>query len=69
MKTLEDFFYERNDEHPDYGKYINLCYTVHRSGADRKEIIQAFDKLIPANEYDIEERIELIDYLVKKSNE
>lgn len=69
MKTLEDWFYERNEQHPEYGKYINLCYTVHRSGANKKEITLAFDRLIPSNEYDIEERNELIAYLVKKSNE
>ena len=68
-KTLEDWFNERNKEFPKRGKYINLCFTVHHSGARRKEITEAFNKLIPKEEYDKEEKQELINYLVKKSNE
>lgn len=69
LKTLKDWFLEREKEHPEYGAYINMCYTIHHSGADRKEITKAFNELIPKDEYDKEDKKELIDYLVEKAKD
>ncbi len=68
-KTLKDFFLERNAEHPELGAYINLCFTIHHSGASRQELAKAFRELIPKDEYDKLESKELIDYLYKKASE
>ncbi len=69
VKTLKDWFKERNDAHPELGAYINMCYTLHHSGAGRREITKAFNECIPKEEYDKEEKRELIDYLLKKASE
>lgn len=68
-KTLKDFFIERENEYPELGSYINLCYTIHYSGANRQEITKAFNELIPKDEYDKGEKKELIDYLVLKAKD
>lgn len=68
-KSLKDWFLERNKEHPELGAYINLCYTIHHSGASRQELTKAFNELIPKDEYDKSEKKELIDYLVLKAGE
>lgn len=68
-KSLKDWFLERNKEHPELGAYINLCYTIHHSGASRQELTKAFNELIPKDEYDRGEKKELIDYLVLKAGE
>ncbi len=69
FKTLKEWFTEQNNKHPELGAYINLCYTIHHSGADKKELTKAFNELIPKDEYDKEEKKELIDYLVKKAQD
>lgn len=66
-KTIKDWFLERNEEHPELGSYINLCYVLHTSGASKLECKKAFNELIPKDEYDLEEKQELIDYLYLKA--
>lgn len=68
-KTLKDWFNERNSQHPELGAYINLCYTIHHSGAERKEITKAFNDLIPKDQYDQEDKKELINYLILKAQD
>ncbi len=54
----------------DESKYIQLCFLFKDSGANRTEITQIFDESLEVEkDYDKEDREELIDYLVKKSNE
>ena len=68
-KSLKQYFLERNELHPELGAYINLCYTIHYSGASRRDILKAFNELIPKEEYDKEEKKELVDYLVLKAKD
>lgn len=68
-KTLIDWFNEQNEKFPERGRYINLCFTIHRSGAERKEITEAFDQLISKSDYLAKERREMINYLVQKAKD
>lgn len=52
------------EKNPCWGMYIHLCDILQESGASRNEILKHFNKYMPEDEYDKEEKKELIDYLV-----
>lgn len=66
---MEQFFKNSQELHPEWGAYIHLCVIINGTEASRPEISKLFDKLMPEDEYDKEERGGLIDYLFEISNE
>ncbi len=67
--TLEEAFKKSNDTHPDWATYLHLCEIFAESGAETKEIMQAFIYYMPVEEYDKDETDEMVAYLVKISTE
>ena len=59
-----DYFWKkRRKENEGEPKYISLCYILEGSGEDRDVLTQIFDKYMTKNDFDVEERLEMIDYL------
>lgn len=54
---------------PGDGPYIRLCKVLQESGANRREITKYFNEVMTKDDYDKEEKNQLIDYLVEKANE
>lgn len=52
------------EKNPCWGMYIHLCDILQEYGASRNEILKHFNKYMPEDEYDKEEKKELIDYLI-----
>lgn len=69
MKKFKDFLDESLQTKPEWGTYIHFCRVLNGSGASRTEILRFFNKYMPEDEYDKEEKKELIDYLVKIAEE
>lgn len=69
LKRIKEFFLKRKEERPEYGDYINLCYTLHHSGASREECKEAFYSLVSKDSYDKPDVEELINYLFEKASE
>lgn len=67
---FDNYYQLRRDSHPYEPKYISLCFVLQGSGADKAEIKELFDfYMVEEEDYDKPERKEMIDYLVKVSNE
>lgn len=43
--------------------YISLCYILEGSGEDEEKIEEYFNTYIPKEEYDFEEKEEMVEYL------
>lgn len=64
-KTFKLALKEEKELHPEWGTYISMCRVLQESGCSRQEVTKLFNDFLPKQEYDIEEKEELIDYLVK----
>lgn len=53
--------------HPENGTYIHLCQVVRGSGVSRRTILKLFSEFMGDEEYDKDEKSELIDYLELQS--
>lgn len=53
---------------PDTAMFIHLYNVLQESGASRTEITKYFNKYMPKDDFDKDERKELIDNLVRISN-
>ncbi len=64
-KKFKEALQESLKDEPGWGTYIHFCRVLSESGVKRTEITRLFNKFMPKEEYDKEEKRELIDYLVK----
>lgn len=49
--------------HPSWGMYVNICNVVKQSKLERSSLLKIFNKVMPKEEFEMDERGELIDYL------
>lgn len=64
-KTFKLALKEEQELHPEWGTYIAMCRVLQESGCNRQEVTKLFNLSMTKDDYDIEEKDELIDYLVK----
>lgn len=64
---MEQLFHLSKETRPEWGSYIHLCRAVRGQGASKQEITNLFNKLISADEYDQQDKDELINYLLDQS--
>ena len=55
--------------HPNWGMYVNICNVVKQSKLPRRDLLKIFNKVMPKEEFEMDERRELIDYLETLANE
>lgn len=67
--TFKEAFEKNKLLEPDTATYILLCKTLQESGANYQEIKKYFESVMSPEEYDPEEKEELIAYLVTISTE
>lgn len=68
MKSLKHNFEKEAFNNPTAGAYINLYHGVLGRNFSKQRIVLQFDLLIPKDDYVPEERMELIDYLVRATS-
>lgn len=66
--SFDEALKKSKEEDNNMATYIHLCRVLSESGYDRKHITSLFNKYMPKDEYDSEEKDELLDYLVKISS-
>lgn len=67
MEALKNLVKLGQEVHPELGTYIHLCRAVRGTGTKRAQLFKLFNQLMPEEEYDKSEKVELVDYLEKQS--
>lgn len=67
MESLKKLFKLSNEVHPEWGAFIHLCRAVRGTGTSKRNISKLFKELMPLEEYNIEDKQELLDYLLVQS--
>lgn len=66
MKSTIEEYFETNKK-SEIGAIITLMHIMNRHKYTRKEILKAFNKLVPIEEYEKSEKRQIIDNLVTTS--
>lgn len=53
--------------HPEWGMYIHICRAIKGTGTSKQQILGLFNKVMPEDEYDRDDKKELIEYLIIQS--
>lgn len=65
FKTIKEDFLIKQEQEPNMGGYVVLCYVVKNKNYPRATLSKCLSQLVPTSEYSKEDKKELIDYLVK----
>lgn len=64
-KSIEENFKKYEDQNT--GAIVTLMHVMNKYKYTRKEILKAFNKLVPKDEYEQSEKRQIIDNLVETS--
>lgn len=67
MSDLQRRFIQLREEMPIHGDVIVLWYAVKGMGYSPQQIRSVFNVWVSKTEYDVEDKIEILDYLFKAS--
>ena len=62
---IEELFKKSDD--PNIGAIVTLMHIMNKHKYSRKEILKAFNKLVPREEYEQNEKRQIVDNLVETS--
>lgn len=68
MKDLKKIFLNLKEEHPSHGDVILMWYAVNQMGYSKDIIRKVFNSCVSRDEYDQEDKPEIIDQLFKASS-
>jgi hypothetical protein len=57
------------EKNPELGMYVHICKVINKSKLPRRDLLKIFNKVMPKDEFDRSERVELINYLETLANE
>ncbi len=68
MRSIQTIYKKIQDKNPDTGAYLLLARSVLHKKFARKNLVQAFNKIVPKDDYDKSDRFELINHLEYLTN-
>ena len=68
MRSIKARFKEQEQKNPFHGASINLVRAVRGQKFSRQNLFKAFNELMPDEEYEKDEKRELIDFLETITN-
>jgi len=68
MRSIKARFKKEEKKYPFHGAYIHLIKAVRNQKFSRKRISKSFNELMPKEEYNKNEKKELVDFLDNASN-
>ena len=68
MNDLKKRFIEKHEKFPQLGDVIIMSMAVDKMKYPKEVIRNAFNKLVSKEEYELDEKSEIINYLNKYSN-